>query len=153
MKEERQNDAGPLLGTWKLLSFTTEDLATGEKTELFGAHPGGYLSYGPNSRMYAILTRENRKPPNDFPPTDAERIDLYNGFCAYAGTYSVVDDKVNHHVEASWNQSWTGTIQVRRFRIDNERLILQTEPAENPLTGRRCTSVLVWAKLEQDWSP
>ena len=147
MKEARQNYAGPLSGTWKLVSFTTEDLASGESTGLFGAHPEGFLSYGPDGRMYAILTKDNRKPPADFLPTDAERIDLYNGFCSYAGTYTVVDDKVSHHVDASWNESWTGTVQVRRFRFEGERLILQTEPADNPVNGRRCISTLVWVRL------
>jgi Lipocalin-like domain len=80
----QQNCTGPQLGTWKLQSFTTEDLATRQKTDLFGAHPSGYLSYGPDCRMSAILVKEGRKAPNSFVPTDAERVDLYSGFIAYA---------------------------------------------------------------------
>ena len=60
MAQERQSCTGPHLGTWKLQSFTTEDLATGRKTDLFGAHPSGYLSYGPDGRMYAILVKEGQ---------------------------------------------------------------------------------------------
>jgi hypothetical protein len=51
-------------------------------------------------------------------PTDAERIELYSGLSAYAGRYSIEGDLVSHDVDASWNQSWTGTVQVRQFRID-----------------------------------
>jgi Lipocalin-like domain len=87
--QERQNCSGPQLGTWKLQSFTTEDLASGQKTDLFGAHPSGYLSYGPDCRMYAILIKEGRKAPSDLVPTGAERIDLYSGLISYAGTYSI----------------------------------------------------------------
>ena len=44
---------GPQLGTWALLSMETEDLETGEKHNLLGAHPSGYLSYGPDCQMSA----------------------------------------------------------------------------------------------------
>jgi Lipocalin-like domain len=148
MAQERQNCAAPHLGTWKLQSFTTEDLATGQKTDLFGAHPSGYLNYGADGRMYAILLEEGRKAPTDRVPTDAECIDLYRGFSSYAGTYSIEGDKVSHHVDASWNQSWTGTTQARQFRIDGKYLYITTLPHKNPLTGKQCISELVWTKVE-----
>jgi hypothetical protein len=146
--QTRQTCAGPQLGTWALQSYTTEDLATGQKTELLGAHPSGYLSYGPDCRMSAILIREGRKAPDGFVPTDAERLELYNGLIAYAGTYNIEGDKVSHHVDASWNQSWTGTIQVRQFRIEGRTLYIKTLPAKNALTGKESSSVLVWLKVE-----
>src|SRR5262245_18413589 len=46
-----QRRSDPQLGTWKLQSNTTEDLASGQKTDLFGANPSGYISYGPDCRM------------------------------------------------------------------------------------------------------
>ena len=148
MAQERQSGSDALPGTWKLQSFTTEYLATGEKTHLFGAHPSGYLSYGPDGRMYAILLEDGRKAPSDLVPTDAERIDLYNGLCSYAGTYSIEGDKVSHHIDASWNEAWTGTTQTRKFRIDGKYLHIETLPDRNPVTGKECISVLVWVKVE-----
>jgi hypothetical protein len=148
MPQGRQNCAGPQLGTWKLESFTTEDLATGQKTDLFGAHPSGYLSYGPDGRMYAILIKDGRVAPADLVPTDTERVDLFNGFCSYAGTYSIEGDRVSHHIDASWNESWTGTTQVRQFRIDGNYLYIKTLPSRNPVTGKESISVLVWVKVE-----
>ena len=53
--------AGPQLGTWILLSMETEDLETGQKHNLLGVHPSGYLSYGPDCRMSAILVKESRR--------------------------------------------------------------------------------------------
>ncbi|MGA9915909.1 lipocalin-like domain-containing protein [Paraburkholderia sp.] len=147
-EQQRQSRTGPQLGTWKLQSFTDEDLATGEKTDLFGAHPSGYLSYGSDGRMCAILVKEGRKAPDTLVPTEAERVDLYNGFIAYAGTYSIEGDKVSHHIDTSWNQSWTGTTQVRQFRIDGNALYIKTLPAKNPLTGKESSAVLVWIKVE-----
>ena len=146
--QERQKCTGPQLGTWALQSYTTEDLATGEKTELFGAHPSGYFSYGPDCRMSVFLIKEGRKAPNSIVPTDAERVELYNGLVAYAGTYSIEGDKISHHVDASWNQSWTGTTQVRQFRIEGKTLYTKTLPAKNALTGKESSSVLIWVKVE-----
>ena len=140
--------AGPQLGTWKLQSFTTEDLASGQKTDLLGANPSGYISYGPDCRMYAILIRDGRKAPATLVPTDAERVELYGGFVAYAGAYSIAGDKVSHHVDASWNQAWTGTTQVREFRIDGKALYIKTLPAKDLLTGKETVSTLVWMKVE-----
>lgn len=136
------------LGTWALQSWVTEDLETGQKTNQFGEHPSGYLSYGPDCRMYAILIKENRKAPAALVPTDLEKVDLYSGLIAYAGTYTVEGDRVSHHIDASWNQAWTGTTQVRVFKIDGNVLHIQTVPAKNALTGRSTVSTLVWNKVQ-----
>jgi hypothetical protein len=140
--------AGQQLGTWKLQSFTTEDLASGQKTDLFGAQPSGYISYGPDCRMSAILVKDGRKAPAMLVPTDAERAELYSGLVAYAGDYSINGDKVSHHIDASWNQAWTGTTQVRQFRIDGQALHIKTLPAKGAFTGKETVSTLVWIKVE-----
>ena len=139
-----------LLGAaaWKLQSFTTEDLATGQKSDAFGANPSGFLSYGPDCRMQVILTKNGRKAPASSLPTDAERIDLYSGLIAYAGTYSIEGDKVSHHIDASWNQSWTGTTQSRQFKIEGKFLYIKVLPAKSRLTGKDSTSELVWTKID-----
>jgi len=126
----------------------TKDLATGQKSETFGAHPSGFLSYGPDCRMQAIVIKEGRKAPASLVPTDAERIDLYNGLIAYAGTCSIKGDIVSHHIDAAWYQTWTGTTQSRHFKIDGKTLHIETLPNKSPRTGRDTTSVLVWTKVE-----
>lgn len=148
VEPHRQSGVGPQLGTWKLQSFVDEDMVTGRTTDLFGAHPGGYLNYGPDGRMYAILIKEGRKAPDTLIPGDAERVELYSGLIAYAGTYSIDGDRISHHIDASWNQSWTGTTQVRQFRVDGNVLHIRTLPAKNPITGNQSSAVLIWIKVE-----
>ena len=140
--------ASPLLGTWKLQSFLTEYLDTGEKVESFGTHPRGYLSYSADCRMYAIVVREGREPPKEVVPTDAEKVALFAGIVAYAGTYTIDGDKVSHHVDVSWNESWTGTTQVREFRIDGNSLRIHSVPAKDPLDGRLNSATLIWTKVQ-----
>ena len=59
---EAQQDkcSGPQLGTWKLISYSREEIGTGKKTDLLGAHPNGFLSYSSDCRMHAILMEDGR---------------------------------------------------------------------------------------------
>ncbi len=59
-------------------------LATGEKAYQLGEHPSGFITYGPDCRMQAILVRGGRVAPAALVPTDPERVTLYDGFIAYA---------------------------------------------------------------------
>jgi hypothetical protein len=123
-------------------------METGQKNNLLGAHPSGYLSYGPDCRMSAILVKESRQGPAALVATDPESIELYRGLIAYAGTYSIDGDKISDQIEASWNQAWTGTTQVSHFRIDGKSMYIRTEPGKSPITGRQSSSVLIWTKVE-----
>jgi hypothetical protein len=51
-------------------------------------------------------------------------------------------------VDVSWNESWTGTKQTRRFRLDGERLNLTTHPSPDPLDGRMSVRRMVWEKVK-----
>src|ERR1700683_3368970 len=75
--QQQPTCAGPLLGTWTLLSMETQDLETGQKHNLLGVHPSGYLSYGPVCRMSAVLVKEIRKGPTALVAPDPEGIELY----------------------------------------------------------------------------
>ena len=107
----------PLLGTWKLKSLVREVIATGNKSKLLGEHPDGYINYSPDGRMYAIGTSDNRIKPG-MAPTEEEQVKLYQTMFAYAGTYTLDAEKVVHHVDISWNQAWTGTGQIRFYKLD-----------------------------------
>jgi len=141
-------DDNPILGTWKLKSFVREVTATGEKYNQMGEHPNGYLSYSADRRMYAILTMDNRIKPLAANPTDEQRVKLHQTLQAYSGTYTVQPDKVIHHVDISWNEAWTGTNQVRFFKLDGKILTITTAPNKSPIDGREGQTVLVWEKMK-----
>ena len=138
----------PLVGTWKLKSYVREVAATGERYNERGEHPNGYLSYSADGRMYAIITWENRITPRDVVPTDEERIKLFSTMISYAGTYTFDAEKVVHHVDISWNQNWTGTDQVRFYKLDGNTLTITSALAKDFTDGREGRSILVWEKLK-----
>ncbi len=137
-----------LIGTWKLVSVTAEDSATGEKRDGWGPNPEGYINYGPDGRMIVINARSNRKKPAGAAPTPEEAVDLFQGVLAYAGTYTVEGDTVTHHVDISWNEAWTGTSQVRHARFDGNRVHLSTDPNPDPVNGRMSVRTMTWEKTK-----
>ena len=66
---------------------------------------------------------------------------------SYAGTYTMDAEKVIHHVDISWNQIWTGTDQVRFYKLEGNILTITSAPNRNPVDGREGRSILVWEKV------
>ena len=50
-----------LLGTWTMLSWKKETIATGETVDAHGPDPVGYITYGADGRMHAIIVRRDRR--------------------------------------------------------------------------------------------
>jgi hypothetical protein len=92
-----------LLGTWKMVSWKREIIATGEKVDVLGPDPVGFINYGLDGRFYAIVIRKNRQSPATLPPNDDEKLTLFDSMLAYAGTYTLDHEKAAHHIDASWN--------------------------------------------------
>jgi Lipocalin-like domain len=139
---------GRLIGTWTLVAVVKEDLATGEKTDLWGPNPVGYINYAPDGRMMVINARADRDRPVGPDPTAKEAETLYRGFLAYAGDYTIEGNEITHHVDISWNEAWTGTKQTRTFRFDGDRVDLSTSPSPDPVDGRMSVRTMTWEKLK-----
>ena len=137
-----------LYGAWRLVSWTRELVETGERFEMFGKAPRGFLSYGRDGRMSVIIVRENRpKPMDPAKLTDQERVEMFKSTIAYAGTFTVEGSRVVHHVDIAWNESWTGTTQVRNVHINGRTLTLSTGATVSPHDGKQANAVFVWEKV------
>jgi hypothetical protein len=137
-------EANPLLGTWKLKAYVVTT-AAGERPTPYGGNPTGYLSYSADGRMQVIGAANGRIVPVGAAPTDNERVALYDTMFAYAGTYSVEADKVIHHVDISWNQTWTGTDQIRLFEVRGNTLTLKSRITD-PASGSEAHYAVVWER-------
>jgi Lipocalin-like domain len=63
---------------------------------------------------------------------------------SYAGTYTIDGSEITHHVDVSWNESWTGTRQKRFARFEGNRVYLSSPPSPDPVTGVR---TMTWEKV------
>ena len=96
--------------------------------------------------VYAILLAEDRPKSDPVLLTDEEKEKLLESMSAYAGTYTADGEKVVHHVDTSWNGSWTGTDQVRFYKLDGDTLTITTAPL-TAFSGEEVKVVLVWKKV------
>lgn len=136
-----------LLGSWRMISWTYEVLESGEVRDALGKNPRGVITYAADGRMMVLVLREDRVAPNDLVPTPEEKIGLYDSMFAYAGTYTVEDDRVFHHIDMSWNATWEGTQQVRFIDTDGRMLTYKSAPGRNPLDGRDCIHTVRFEKI------
>ena len=134
-----------LLGSWRMTSWMTRDVATGERKETLGRHPRGIVVYTPERVTFFIL-RDNRRRPERLPPSDEEKIALFDSMFAYSGSYSVEPDRVVHHVDMSLNEAWSGTEQVRFCNVDEDTLTYTSPPAQNPFDGREVVHEVTYAR-------
>jgi lipocalin-like protein/glycosyl hydrolase family 15 len=121
----------PVLGVWSLIDWQ-RIYADGRRVYPFGEKPVGLLAYMPDGRMMVqMLTRT--RPLIDSPdpvggPVN-ERAQAYSTCLAYFGTYKVLDNEVEHHIEASLYPNWTGKTTARGMAIEDGKLILRTDPS------------------------
>ncbi len=138
-----------LYGTWRLVGNTSTVVATGKTEEIFGKAPRGFINYGRDGRVMVLIVGDQRPKPVDLEKmTDQERADLFRTMVAYAGTYTFNGKTVTHHLDAAWNQIWTGTDQVRNVKFDGRKLILTTNPQPRSKDGKMSVNVLVWEKMQ-----
>lgn len=136
-----------LLGTWKLTAAVREDIPSGTRTDLLGANPDGYINYAPDGRMMVVNVGGGRPKPAGASASAAEAEALFRTMTSYAGTYTIDGNEITHHIEVSWNESWTGTKQKRLARFDGNRLYLSTPPSPDPVTGATSVRMMTWEKV------
>jgi hypothetical protein len=139
--------ADQLPGTYRLIGFTRTVVATGETTDIFGKAPQGYITYGRDGRMMVLITSADRPAPADLARvTDQQRADLFKTMLSYSGTYDFDGKVVTHHIDISWNQTWTGTHQLRNVKFAGKKLVLTTDPMPAPTDGQASVIVVTFEK-------
>jgi Lipocalin-like domain len=139
-----------LVGTWGLVSFVGDEVSSGVRSDVMGAHPSGYINYGRDGRMIVIIVGSERRKPAGPVATPEEAAALMRSMLAYAGTYTVdaAAKTVTHHVDVSWDERRTGQSLVRTYSLRGDRLTLVTDPSNDPATGRRTVRTVTWERLK-----
>jgi hypothetical protein len=136
-----------LIGTWTLVSAVREEIPSGAKTDMFGSKPHGFINYSAEGRMIALITRGDRKAAANGRPTQAEAEALFRSMLSYAGPYTIEGDEVTHHVDISWNESFTGGAQKRKFKFDGNRVLLSTPQSLDPIDGKMSVRTMTWERV------
>lgn len=133
-------------GTYRLVSEQRTVVDTNEVIPGTGAR--GYITYGEDGRVIVLIVRQPRpKPESPDKITDQQRIELFRTITAYAGTYKFDGTTIEHSIEISMNEVWSGTKQVRFVKRDGDRLIYSTPPFPFHTDGKMSVNTLVWEKV------
>jgi hypothetical protein len=112
-------------GTWKLIS--AEDVVNGEwKPYTFGNPPSGYFIYDASgiASVQIMTTPPVTLSDPDDGPTPEEALDIFNGYIAYYGTWTVDAVNITVQVEGAWDPRQVGTAQSRPYQLDGDTLII-----------------------------
>ena len=136
-----------IMGTYTLVSEQRTIVDTKEVIPGTGAR--GYITYGEDGRMIVLIVRQPRpRPEAPEKITDQQRIELFRTITAYAGTYKFDGTTIEHNIEISMNEVWSGTKQVRSVRRERDHLIYSTPPFPFHTDGKTSINTLVWEKVQ-----
>ena len=150
MPEKDHSSTVSLEGSYKLVAFTRKVVDTGEVYDTSGKEPGGYINYTRDGRMLVLMVSDkNERPaPEKFVAlSDEQAASLFRTMVAYGGAYEFDGHTVKHHIDISWNQTWTGTTQIRDVQKDGDKLIYTTRPFPSPEDGKMSVVTVVWEKV------
>jgi hypothetical protein len=138
-----------LTGTYKLVSSKRKIVEAGEVLDTWGKYPKGFITYGKDGRMLVLIVTDDRpRPENVEKMTDQQRAQLFRTLTAYGGTYEFDGKTVQHHIDISWNEVWTGTTVVRDLKREGDKLVYSLPAAPFSSDGRMSVVTLIWEKVQ-----
>jgi hypothetical protein len=134
-----------LFGAWKLISLQFVVTDTGERTDMYGADPRGYIFITPDKRMMTVITSDGRVSLDN----DSGDAALFKSMMAYTGPFRIEgEDQFITEVEVAWHPEWVGTEQARKFSVDGDILSITTVEISHPMfPGREGRGVLKWQRV------
>lgn len=136
-----------LYGTYALVSTSQKLVETGQVDTY--TNERGFITYTREGRMFVVIARGERPKPESLAKmTDAQRVGLFRTLTAYTGTYKFDGKAIEHDIDVSWNEVWTGTAQIRHFSRDGDTITLATDPGPRPTDGKLAVTTLVWRKVK-----
>jgi hypothetical protein len=140
-------DDADITGMYRLVSEQRKIVDTGEIVA--GSGSQGFISYDKSGRMLVVLVRSPRPNPENLDKmTDQDRLGLFRTMTAYSGTFKFDGRTVEHSIDISWNEYWTGTKQIRTVERDGDRITLTTPPFPFHTDGRMSVNMLVWERVK-----
>jgi Lipocalin-like domain len=132
----------PIIGTWALDSIQFEDAESGERFNMYGEKPSGYIMINADGHAMTLIADSSNKVPQ----SPAESAAVFGRMMAYAGPYAIEGDKTfTTRIISAWHPAWIGTDQVRYFEMSGDTLAITTAVQTHPnYPGRKGRGVVKW---------
>lgn len=138
-----------LVGTWTLVSWVRNH-SDGKTEYPLGEKPVGLLVYTLDNQMIVQMLARERPQIDSGDPlggTTDERATAYSSCLAYFGTYKIVGaSEVKHFIESSLYPNWSGEASVRNVEIQDNHLILSTNPTTGSDDGVSVVNKMSWLR-------
>ena len=126
-----------VVGVWRHRSLVATEIATGQRTSIFGEQPSGLIIFTAGGHVNMLMTEHSRRPAIGATPTDAEANYLLGSMAAFSGTYRLDGNLLIIHMDASWSEAWTGTEHKRTYAITDDVLTWKSQPLMSPTLGKK----------------
>ena len=129
-----------LTGTWALLEWQVESVASARIDWPFGLDADGVLIYAESGWMSATLSQRARSPmptPSLRQADETARARIPTEYLAYAGGWSLEGETVVHSVTLSLNPTRIGTEQRRHAHLAGAELTLSASETDGGKTRIR----------------
>ncbi len=142
-------DNNSFVGAWKLISC--DAIRTkGSVIPIYGKNPIGRLFYDAAGNMSVHMMKSGRHKFADqtkFRATPSEMRAAYESYEAYFSTYRVdeANHVIHHTVLGGLFLIWTGTIQSRYYKFEDNCLMLSTDPI-GCASKEKTIVTLIWAR-------
>jgi Lipocalin-like domain len=136
-------DLGPLVGSWRLLSWVNTFVDTQETKEAFGSNPEGRMLLDHGGRIMFLFMKSGRTSPTN----DADRVAMFNEMVAYSGLVRLDGPgRFITTIDLSWNP-YPHSEQLRFYTLEGDHLTIRTPPQMIPVfPGRKLVGNLVWLR-------
>lgn len=147
---QAMSEASRFPGAWRLVSAEYRSMDGTVLDSPWGPEPQGMIMYDAHGNMSAQLGRRERArfAVGDQLRGSSEEIKAaFESYNAYWGRYEVDEHArtVTHHVQQAMFPNWTGSKQVRYYKLEDNKLILTTPPIRRG--GQEVIGVLVWERV------
>lgn len=136
----------PLVGAWELVGYSVPEAEPARRYPL-GDRPLGRLLYLPDGHMsvqYMAGDRPLLATGNWRHTSDEEKLAAVRGYGGYAGRYTWLGDRVEHHVDACIHPNTIGQTLVRLVELTGTELVMRTGTPDPTLPP---APVLRWRRL------
>ena len=147
---QAMSEASRFPGAWRLVSAEYRSMDGTVLDSPWGPEPQGMIMYDAYGNMSAQLGRRDRARfagGDQLRGTPDEIKAAFESYNAYWGRYEVDEHArtVTHHVQQAMFPNWTGSKQVRYYKLEDNKLILTTPPIRRG--GQEVIGVLVWERV------
>jgi len=135
-------DRTKLFGTWKLVTFMTENVDNKARENVCDKQAEGYLTFTAAGRVFGFATTKGGEPLASTPESYASP-----PIISYSGNYRLDGKDLAATIDSVREQAWPRTDELHHYRLDGDRRLVETTHLRYPNAfGSKMISILVWER-------